>query len=95
MSDHYVTPPDEKLHIEHNEQIRDHDLIDGLKNVPSAEAMHWGALDEHELAIEKKLRRRIDALIMPLVILVYLMNYIDRYDNLGPSPKLRCNEEFG
>ncbi|KAK8201403.1 hypothetical protein M8818_005871 [Zalaria obscura] len=78
MSDHYVTPPDEKLHIEHNEQIRDHDLIDGLKNVPSAEAMHWGALDEHELAIEKKLRRRIDALIMPLVILVYLMNYIDR-----------------
>lgn len=28
--------------------------------------------------IERKLRRKIDGLIMPLVILVYLMNYIDR-----------------
>lgn len=31
-----------------------------------------------EKELEKKLRRRIDLLIMPLVILVYLMNYIDR-----------------
>ena len=31
-----------------------------------------------ELEVEKKLRRKIDLLIMPLVVLVYLMNYIDR-----------------
>lgn len=35
-------------------------------------------LTPEELVLEKKLRRKIDALIMPLVILVYLMNYIDR-----------------
>jgi hypothetical protein len=40
---------------------------------------HMTALSEEELAIERKLRRRIDLRIMPLVILVYLMNYIDRY----------------
>jgi hypothetical protein len=36
-------------------------------------------LSEEEKIIERKLRRRIDFVIMPLVILVYLMNYIDRY----------------
>ncbi|KAI4716608.1 permease of the major facilitator superfamily [Aureobasidium sp. EXF-10727] len=35
-------------------------------------------LTPEELEIEKKLRRKIDLLIMPLVVLVYLMNYIDR-----------------
>ena len=42
------------------------------------ERMHWGALTEEELVTQKHLRRKIDALIMPCVILVYLMNYIDR-----------------
>lgn len=42
------------------------------------EAMHFGALTEEELAIEAKLRRKIDIRIMPVVISVYLMNYIDR-----------------
>ncbi|OJJ54592.1 hypothetical protein ASPSYDRAFT_160454 [Aspergillus sydowii CBS 593.65] len=41
--------------------------------------LHYvGTLSPEELEVEKKLRRRIDAIIMPLVILVYLMNYIDR-----------------
>ena len=35
-------------------------------------------LTPEELEVEKKLRRKIDLLIMPLVVLVYLMNYIDR-----------------
>ncbi|KAL3469930.1 major facilitator superfamily domain-containing protein [Aspergillus californicus] len=35
-------------------------------------------LSPEEKAIEVKLRRRVDTVIMPLVILVYLMNYIDR-----------------
>ncbi|KAI9926247.1 hypothetical protein ASPWEDRAFT_53496 [Aspergillus wentii DTO 134E9] len=35
-------------------------------------------LSEEEQVVAKKLVRRIDLLIMPLVILVYLMNYIDR-----------------
>jgi hypothetical protein len=42
------------------------------------EVVHMAELTEEEKVVEKKLRRRIDALIMPLAILVYLMNYIDR-----------------
>ena len=43
------------------------------------EALHKSELSDEELAIEKELRLKIDIRIMPLVILVYLMNYIDRY----------------
>jgi len=42
------------------------------------DAVQMTALTPEELALEKKLVRRIDLLIMPLIILVYLMNYIDR-----------------
>lgn len=42
------------------------------------EVVNLSQLTEEELIVEKKLRRRIDALIMPLVALVYLLNYIDR-----------------
>ncbi|EYE99289.1 putative MFS transporter [Aspergillus ruber CBS 135680] len=47
-------------------------------NVTHEEAIHLAEFTDNERCIEKKLLRRIDALIMPLVILVYLMNYIDR-----------------
>lgn len=40
--------------------------------------VQMAALTPEELVLEKKLVRRIDILIMPLIILVYLMNYIDR-----------------
>lgn len=39
---------------------------------------HLNALTEDELAVEKKLRFKIDMMIMPLMIWTYLMNYIDR-----------------
>jgi hypothetical protein len=59
--------------------IHDHELLGDKANIAHEEVMHFGALTEEELIIEKKLRRKIDSLIMPLVILVYLMNYIDRF----------------
>lgn len=59
--------------------VSDHDLLGDKANVTHDEvAMHFGKLTDEELVLEKKLRRKIDSLIMPLVILVYLMNYIDR-----------------
>jgi hypothetical protein len=58
--------------------MTDHELIGEKLDVTHSEVMHFGQLTEEELVIEKKLRRKIDSLIMPLVILVYLMNYIDR-----------------
>ena len=66
----------EKGGIGHKE-LYDHDITGG-KHVTREEAMHWGELTPEELVIEKKLRRRVDSLIMPLIIMVYLMNYIDR-----------------
>lgn len=56
----------------------DHDLMGEKAGLSHEEAVHFGELTHEELAIEKKLRRKIDILIMPLVVLVYLMNYIDR-----------------
>jgi hypothetical protein len=61
-----------------SKQYHDHDMLGEKVEVTHEEGMHWGKLTKDELVIEKKLLRKIDLLIMPLVILVYLMNYIDR-----------------
>lgn len=47
-------------------------------DIAHADIERFGTLTAEELVLEKKLRRKIDILIMPLVVLVYLMNYIDR-----------------
>jgi hypothetical protein len=59
---------------------------DAIGEVEKAEATHQEDSDSHhdelteeEKVLAKKLVRKIDIRIMPLVILVYLMNYIDRY----------------
>ncbi|KAL2823834.1 major facilitator superfamily domain-containing protein [Aspergillus cavernicola] len=55
------------------------DITAAKVNISHDEEMNRiGELSPEEKEIEKKLRRRIDSIIMPLVILVYLMNYIDR-----------------
>lgn len=59
--------------------LHDHDVLGGKTSISHEEAMHFGQLTEDEIGIEKKLVRKIDWRIMPLVILVYLMNYIDRF----------------
>lgn len=58
--------------------LTDRDIMGDKTDVTHEEAMHWGELTEEEKVIAKKLKTRIDSVIMPLVILVYLMNYIDR-----------------
>ncbi|OQE17549.1 hypothetical protein PENSTE_c020G04681 [Penicillium steckii] len=50
----------------------------GKADISHEEVVHLAKLTEEEKVLEKKLRFRIDALIMPLVVLVYLLNYIDR-----------------
>lgn len=63
----------EKGSLAHKEILHDHDL-----DTSKEEAQHMAELTPEEKITEKKLRRKIDALVMPLVVLVYLMNYIDR-----------------
>ncbi|EME42552.1 hypothetical protein DOTSEDRAFT_73412 [Dothistroma septosporum NZE10] len=64
----------EKGDVIHDEVLHDH----GLNIVHKDTAVHVGGLTDEEKVTEKKLRKKIDTLIMPLVVLVYLMNYIDR-----------------
>ena len=61
------------------EFITDHEAMGEKGDLTHEEVVHLSALTEEEKILEKKLRFKIDALIMPLVILVYLMNYIDRW----------------
>lgn len=63
-------------------------------DVTHEEAIHLAELTNDERRVEKKLLRRIDALIMPLVILVYLMNYIDR-NNYAAARLQGLEEDLG
>ncbi|KAL2857254.1 major facilitator superfamily domain-containing protein [Aspergillus pseudoustus] len=68
------------------------DITAEKANIAHDEEMYViGELTPEEKVVEKKLRRRIDSIIMPLVILVYLMNYIDR--NNYAAAKLQGLEE--
>ncbi|KAG8161297.1 hypothetical protein KVR01_009561 [Diaporthe batatas] len=60
-----------------SEHIHDHDIIGDEKAIAET-ADHLRKLSPEELEVEKRLRKKIDVLIMPLCVLVYLMNYIDR-----------------
>ena len=62
----HVPLGNEKGGIGHNEELHDHDLA----KIDTAEIYHLGHLSEEELVLEKQLKRKIDSLIMPLVILV-------------------------
>lgn len=78
--------------------LRDHDVIGSIEK---AEALHREDTGSHheeltddEKRIAKKLVRKIDIRIMPLVILVYLMNYIDRYGGRYLQADLRGADRF-
>lgn len=58
--------------------LHDAELAGEKAEFAHQEVLHHGRLSPEEVEIEKRLRRKIDWRIMPLVILVYLMNYIDR-----------------
>ncbi|KAJ6164628.1 hypothetical protein N7470_003300 [Penicillium chermesinum] len=67
--------------------ISDVEAMGEKADMSHEEIVHIAGLTPEEKIIEKKLRRRIDTLIMPLVVLVYLLNYIDR--NNYASAKLQ------
>ena len=65
-----------KPDVKHTEDdvVTDHHLL-GMKQM---ETSHLLELTEEEKAIEKKLVKRIDWIILPLILTVYLLNWIDR-----------------
>lgn len=60
--------------------LRDEELMRDSEKAETTreEVVGHDQLTEEEKVVAKKLIRKIDIRIMPLVILVYLMNYIDR-----------------
>lgn len=58
--------------------IHDHDAMGEKADMAHEEIVHLTELTPEEKILEKKLLRRIDSIILPFVITVYLMNYIDR-----------------
>lgn len=60
--------------------ISDLETMGEKADMTHEELVHLAELTDEEKILEKKLLRRIDSLIMPLVVLVYLLNYIDRYE---------------
>lgn len=66
------------LQLDQEQRLTDRDVIGEKAEVLHEEVVHLAQLSPEEKVIEKKLVRKIDSLVMPLVILVYLMNYIDR-----------------
>ena len=60
-------------------KIHDHDIVGYTEeaNKNSGHA-HSVPLTDEEIAAERKLRWKIDLMIMPLIVWTYLMNYIDR-----------------
>ena len=63
---------------DHSVIVTDPEVVGEKGHVSHEEAVHLAELTQEEKVVERKLRRRIDSLIMPLVVLVYLLNYIDR-----------------
>lgn len=72
-----------KPDVKHAEDdvVTDHHLL-GMKQMETA---HLVELSEEEKAIEKKLVKRIDWIILPLILAVYLLNWIDRSERSPPT----------
>lgn len=85
--------------------VQDHDIISSSKEeLDSVERAHMVGFNDDELILEKKLRVKIDLMIMPLMVWTYLMNYIDRWVNMSSvfhrlsntfQKQLRCRSTSG
>ena len=64
--------------VESVRPVHDGDLMNNPEANKAGEADELLALTEEELVIEKQLRRKLDWMILPLIVWTYLMNYIDR-----------------
>lgn len=78
-------------HIQHHDDAHSQEI----KGADAEAAAHpRQQLTADELLLEKKLRRKIDLRIMPIVVLIYLMNYIDR-NNYAAARLQGLEEDLG
>jgi hypothetical protein len=82
--------PDDKIDAKHIDD-RDSPTGSGVEvrtQTRTLEAPEWirDLSPEERINIEGKLKRKIDLRLLPMVILMYIMNYLDRVRNLsGPG----------
>ena len=69
LTEHKDVIPDDEDRIADHKILHDHDVL-GRANITREDAVHMGQLSGEELMLEKKLLRKIDSMIMPLVMLV-------------------------
>ena len=67
------------MSVQQENPLTEAEAMDQKVQVTHEEAIRMVTLTAEEKIVEKNLVRRIDLLIMPLVIIVYLLNFIDRY----------------
>jgi hypothetical protein len=79
----------EKKDLSHKEVVHDHDVLGGTQ-VTREDAVHWGQLTEEELVHEKQLKKKIDVMIMPLVMMVRNRHYILWNNSLLKQTQYRC-----
>lgn len=61
-----------------------------LKHATDQDLSHLTSLTEEEKVIEKKLRKKIDLLVMPLVLIVYVEE-VGRLENVSKSSMLKMS----
>ncbi|GME25154.1 Pantothenate transporter [Neofusicoccum parvum] len=86
------TTLDEKKDIEHIDQ----DEFGQHMHIPKREAPELvrDLSPEERARLEKKLRRKIDLRLMPMVIIMYILNYIDR-NNIAAARLSGMEEDLG
>lgn len=57
----------------------------------AVETAQIATLTDEEKEIEKKLVKRIDWIILPIIVTVYLLNWIDRYETLFAFTPIRSS----
>lgn len=67
--EHEEISPGVQKEIGQDHVVHDSELI-GSREGAKEDAMHFGQLTEEELMHQKTLRRKIDSVIMPMVVLV-------------------------
>jgi hypothetical protein len=83
-------------HISHSDSAERDIGMPNARPTRTFEAPEWirNLSPEERLEVEEKLKRKIDLRLLPMVILMYIMNYLDR-NNIAAARLAGLEEELG
>lgn len=65
-------------HVKTSNAIEDERLENELDKTPTVVDLYNSLPPEHVAEVERKLVRKIDLRILPMIIIIYIFNYLDR-----------------